>query len=135
FLTAEDSENIDTAAMEAGASDYLVKGEISPRVLERSIRYSLKLSDALRELRLLATQDVMTGLRNRRAFDALLTEEKNRAHRLGHPLALVVLDLDLFKLINDTHGHPTGDFVLTELARVLEAEVRNIDRIARIGGD
>ena len=135
FLTADSSEQTDDAAMEAGASDYLVKGEISPRLLERSIRYSLKLGDALRELRLLATRDALTGLLNRRAFDALLTEEVDRARRLGHPLALVVLDLDHFKTINDTHGHPTGDTVLAAAARVLESEVRSIDRVARIGGE
>ncbi len=135
FLTADSSEHIDEAAMEAGASDYLLKGEINPRMLERSIRYSLKLNHAMRELRLLATRDALTGLRNRRAFDALLAEEVNRARRLGHPLALVVLDLDHFKLINDTHGHPAGDLVLAAAARVLESEVRTIDRVARIGGE
>jgi diguanylate cyclase (GGDEF)-like protein len=135
FLTADSSECVDEAAMEAGASDYLVKGEITSRMLERSIRYSLKLSEAMRELRLLATRDGLTGLRNRRAFDALLAEEVNRAYRLGHPLALVMLDLDHFKGINDTHGHPAGDAVLAALARTLEAEVRSIDRVARIGGE
>jgi diguanylate cyclase (GGDEF)-like protein len=135
FLTADSSEQIDVAAMEAGASDYLVKGEITPRVLERSIRYSLKLGEALRELRLLATRDALTGLLNRRAFDALLAGESDRARRLNRPLALVVLDLDHFKTINDTHGHPVGDAVLTTVARVLESEVRSIDKVARIGGE
>lgn len=121
--------------MEAGASDYLVKGEITPRMLERSIRYSLKLGEAMRELRRLATRDALTGLLNRRAFDALLAEEVDRARRLGHPLALVVLDLDHFKTINDTHGHPAGDAVLAAVGRVLEGEVRTIDRVARIGGE
>ena len=135
FLTADSSEQVDEAAMEAGASDYLVKGEITPRMLERSIRYSLKLAGALRELRKLATHDALTGLLNRRAFDSLLTEEVQRAHRLGHPFALVMLDLDHFKTVNDTHGHATGDAVLVATARRLEAEVRGIDRVARIGGE
>ncbi len=135
FLTADSSVQTDDAAMEAGASDYLVKGEISPRLLERSIRYSLKLGEALRELRLMATRDALTGVLNRRAFDALLAEETDRARRLGHPLALVLLDLDHFKAINDTHGHPAGDAVLAAAARVLEGEVRSIDRVARIGGE
>ncbi|MET0261988.1 MAG: GGDEF domain-containing protein [Rariglobus sp.] len=126
---------MDSAAMDTGASDYLVKGEITPRMLERSIRYSLKLGAALRELRLLATRDSLTNLLNRRAFDALLAEEVDRARRLGHPLALVVLDLDHFKTINDTHGHPAGDAVLAVVARVFESEVRTIDRVARIGGE
>lgn len=121
--------------MESGAADYLVKGEITPRMLERSIRYSLKLGAAMRELRRLATRDALTNLLNRRAFDALLTEEVDRARRLGRPLTLAVLDLDHFKAVNDTYGHPAGDLVLTAVARVLEAGVRTIDRVARIGGE
>lgn len=135
FLTADSSEQIDEAAMQAGASDYLVKGEITPRVLERSIRYSLKLAEAMRELRLLATRDALTGLLNRRAFDALLAEETDRARRLNRPLAVVVLDLDHFKKVNDTRGHPAGDAVLAVVARALESEVRTIDKVARIGGE
>ena len=135
FLTADSSERVDVAAMEAGASDYLVKGEITPRVLERSIRYSLKLGEAMRELRRLATRDALTGLLNRRAFDTLLKEETDRARRLGRPFALVILDLDHFKSINDAHGHPAGDAVLAAVARVLQGEVRSIDKVARIGGE
>lgn len=135
FLTAESSDHVDEAAMEAGASDYLVKGEITSRLLERAIRYSLKLGEALGELRRLATRDALTGLLNRRAFDALLSEESERASRLGRPLALVVLDLDHFKTINDTHGHPAGDAVLAAAARTMETVVRGIDRVARIGGE
>lgn len=135
FLTADSSERVDEAAMEAGAADYLVKGEITPRALERSIRYSLKLGEAMRELRRLATRDSLTNLLNRRAFDALLAEEVDRARRLGHPLTLVALDLDHFKAINDTHGHAAGDAVLVAAARLLESEVRTIDRVARIGGE
>lgn len=135
FLTADSSEHVDEAAMQSGASDYLVKGEITPRMLERSIRYSLKLAGVMRELRQMATRDALTGLLNRRSFDALLSEEIERARRLGHPLTLVLLDLDHFKGINDTHGHPAGDAVLAAIARLLELEVRTIDRVARIGGE
>ncbi len=135
FLTADSSEAVDEAAMQAGAADYLVKGEITPRVLERSIRYSLKLGEAMKELRRLATRDALTGLLNRRAFDELLAQEAERARRLERPLALVVLDLDHFKNVNDTRGHPTGDAVLSAVARLLEAEVRTIDKVARIGGE
>jgi diguanylate cyclase (GGDEF)-like protein len=135
FLTADSSERVDEAAMEAGASDYLVKGEITPRVLERSIRYGLKLGEAMRELRRLATRDALTGLLNRRAFDTVLSDEVGRARRLGRPLALVLLDLDHFKAVNDTRGHPAGDTVLSAVARVLEAEVRSIDKVARLGGE
>jgi diguanylate cyclase (GGDEF)-like protein len=135
FLTADSSVQVDEAAMEAGALDYLVKGEITPRMVERSIRYTLKLSQAMRELHLLATRDALTGVLNRRAFDSMLREEVLRSRRFNHPLSLVIVDLDHFKSINDTHGHPAGDAALVEAARRLEAEVRGIDRVARIGGE
>ena len=135
FLTAETSENVDTAAMNAGALDYLVKGEITPRSLERSLRYALKLGDTLGQLRQLATTDQLTGLLNRREFDRLLAEEVERALRFEHPFVLVLLDLDHFKDINDQHGHPAGDAVLRTVAARITGAVRTIDRVARIGGE
>ena len=108
FLTAESSENVDIQAMEAGALDYLVKGEITPRSLERSLRYALKLGETLEALRRLATRDELTGLANRREYDRILAEEEDRAQRFGQPLSLVIIDLDRFKLVNDTHGHAAG---------------------------
>jgi diguanylate cyclase (GGDEF)-like protein len=135
FLTAETSANVDTAAMRAGALDYLVKGEITPGSLERSLRYALQLSDTLKQLKLLATRDELTGLINRREFDRVLAEETERARRFKRPLALVMCDLDYFKNVNDTHGHPAGDAVLKAAAAVLLAGVRTIDRVARVGGE
>ena len=92
FLTAESSENVDIQAMEAGALDYLVKGEITPRSLERSLRYALKLGETLEALRRLATRDELTGLANRREYDRILAEEEDRAKRFGQPLCLVIID-------------------------------------------
>jgi diguanylate cyclase (GGDEF)-like protein len=135
FLTAEASENVDIQAMESGALDYLVKGEITPRLLERSLRYALKLGDTLEALRRLATRDELTALLNRREHDRILAEEEERARRFGQPLALVVIDIDRFKEINDRHGHPAGDAVLREVARRLSGAVRTVDRVARIGGE
>jgi diguanylate cyclase (GGDEF)-like protein len=135
FLTAESSENIDIQAMNAGALDYLVKGEITPRMLERSLRYALKLGETLGALRELATRDQLTGLLNRREFDRILAEEVERSLRFGHPCSLVMGDIDHFKAVNDTHGHPAGDAVLREVARRLEAELRTVDRLARFGGE
>lgn len=135
FLTAESSENVDIQAMNAGALDYLVKGEITPRALERSLRYALKLGETLEALQQLATHDELTGLLNRRKFDRLLAEEVERSRRFGHPLALVLGDIDHFKAINDTHGHPAGDAVLREVARRLNGELRSVDRLARFGGE
>lgn len=135
FLTAETAERVDIAAMNAGALDYLVKGEITPRMIERSLRYALKLGDTLEALRRMATRDQLTGLLNRREFDRILHEERERTLRFGHTLALVMVDIDHFKSINDTHGHPAGDAVLREVARRVAAEVRSVDRAVRFGGE
>jgi diguanylate cyclase (GGDEF)-like protein len=135
FLTAETAQRVDIEAMHAGALDYLVKNEITSRVLERSLRYSLKLGETLEALRRLATRDELTGLLNRREFDRILDEEQERALRFGHPLALVMVDIDRFKAINDTHGHLVGDAVLREVARRLVTQVRTVDRVARFGGE
>ena len=79
--------------------------------------------------------DELTGLSNRRAFDTALTAEIERAKRFGSELSLVLIDLDDFKLVNDTYGHPQGDMVLREVARVLRESSREIDTPARYGGE
>jgi len=135
FLTAESSDRVDIEAMNAGALDYLVKGEISPRALERSLRYALKLGETLEALRRLATHDQLTGILNRREFDRIMTEEAERAQRFGHALSLVMVDIDHFKAVNDTHGHPVGDLVLKEVAKILSVQLRTVDRLARYGGE
>lgn len=135
FLTAESSELVDIEAMHAGALDYLVKSEISSRTLERSLRYALKLSDTLQALRKLATHDQLTSLLNRREFDRILAEEKERSRRFGHPFALVLVDIDHFKRVNDTFGHEAGDFVLLELGKHLTCSIREEDIACRYGGE
>jgi len=135
FLTAETAERVDIAAMNAGALDYLVKGEITPRMIERSLRYALKLGETLEALRRLATRDQLTGLLNRREFERILNEEDERVRRFKHSLALVMVDIDHFKSVNDTHGHPVGDVVLREVARRVAEEVRTVDRALRFGGE
>jgi two-component system, cell cycle response regulator len=135
FLTAESTGTVDIEAMEAGALDYLVKGEITPRSLERSLRYAQKLGDTLEALRRLATRDELTGLLNRREYDRILAEEEERARRFGHALSLVIVDVDRFKAINDTHGHAAGDAVLRETAQRIAGAIRTVDRAARIGGE
>jgi diguanylate cyclase (GGDEF)-like protein len=79
--------------------------------------------------------DDLTGLSNRRAFDDALSSEVERTRRLGGDLGLVLIDLDNFKSVNDTYGHPQGDLVLREVARVLRASSREIDHPARYGGE
>jgi diguanylate cyclase (GGDEF)-like protein len=79
--------------------------------------------------------DELTGLHNRRAFDDALASEVERAKRFGSDLGLVLIDLDSFKHVNDTYGHPQGDLVLREVARVLRDSSREIDHSARYGGE
>jgi len=83
----------------------------------------------------LSITDPLTGLANRRQFDRNLEQELARAHRYGKPLSLLILDLDHFKQINDTWGHPAGDAVLMAVAKVLRESARNADLPARVGGE
>ena len=135
FLTSETSAKVDLEAMNAGALDYLVKGEITPRLLERSLRYAVKLAESFEALRQLATRDELTGLLNRREFDRIIEEEQERARRFSDPLSLLMIDVDHFKAINDSHGHPVGDIVLREIARRMGTRIRTIDKVARFGGE
>ena len=82
-----------------------------------------------------ATTDALTGIANRRSFDEELALEWRRAHRIGDSLALVLLDLDDFKKVNDTYGHLAGDAVLRTIGEVLGSGVRQIDLAARYGGE
>ena len=87
------------------------------------------------ELESLALQDVLTGLPNRRAFLQKLPEAMRRSARLRQPCAVMFLDLDGFKSINDTYGHEEGDEVLRQFAGRVVGAVRNTDTVARLGGD
>jgi diguanylate cyclase (GGDEF)-like protein len=134
-LTAEDSEEVDLAAMEAGAVDYLVKAAVTPRLLERSLRYALKLDETLAQMRQLAQRDELTHLLNRREFQRILEEEWDRGMRFHRPFSLIMVDVDYFKLINDTHGHQVGDEVLRHVASLFAGQIRSVDRVARYGGE
>ena len=79
--------------------------------------------------------DITTGIYNRRGLLELGKRELDRAHRYERPLAAMMVDIDRFKLINDTYGHPTGDLVLKELAGVLRDNIRTIDILGRYGGE
>jgi diguanylate cyclase (GGDEF)-like protein len=94
-----------------------------------------KLEAANLQLRHLATHDALTGLPNRVLLDDRLSQAIAHADRDLQPFAVLVLDLDRFKLINDSFGHRSGDMVLNEVARRLQGLVRSIDTVARVGGD
>lgn len=83
----------------------------------------------------LATQDGLTGLCNHACFQKSLADEVNRAARYGHSLCLLMMDIDLFKGVNDRYGHTCGDEVLRIVARVLKAQTRDVDTAARYGGE
>lgn len=100
--------------------------------LEREIVQRTGLEE---ELRYLATTDPLTGLLNRRAFMTTLADELTRSQRLHSRFTLLMLDIDHFKLVNDTYGHPVGDAVLVHLSGLLAKQLRSIDKLARIGGE
>ena len=94
-----------------------------------------ELHRANEDLQKLATTDGLTGLLNRRAADKRLSSEWQRARRLGHGAAMVLLDIDHFKEINDRYGHPAGDAGLRRLAAVIQSVMREMDFAARYGGE
>jgi diguanylate cyclase (GGDEF)-like protein len=141
LLTARtDSEDL-VEGMDAGADDYLTKPFKAQelRVRLRAGRRILDLQEELlaaREaLREQATHDGLTGLFNRTTILETLQMEAERAMRERRPLALVLVDLDRFKPINDTHGHLAGDAVLREAARRMKNACRAYDAIGRYGGE
>lgn len=98
----------------------------------RAHRHALDLAD---ELRSLATTDPLTGLPNRRQLTGAIEMEISRSQRTGRPLALALLDVDRFKSINDSYGHPAGDAVLRTIADTLRRVIREGDILGRFGGE
>lgn len=94
-----------------------------------------RLAQAVRELERLASTDFLTGTVNRRQFEKLVEAEVVRSRRYGNRLSQILLDVDRFKSINDRFGHAQGDRVLVELSRLLEANLREVDVLARWGGE
>lgn len=104
-------------------------------IIRDRTRLTEALAAALREQERLATTDGLTGVYNRRYFNEALRVEGERAGHAGHPMAVIILDLDHFKRINDIHGHLVGDAVLVEIAARLCSAVRAGDIVARFGGE
>ena len=95
----------------------------------------VKLSEALAQVERLANHDELTGAMNRRAIMALLSDEQARLRRTGTPFAVALFDIDLFKQVNDCHGHLVGDEVLRRFSRQVAEAIRETDRLARFGGE
>jgi two-component system cell cycle response regulator len=121
-------------AMSAGASDYFQLPE-QFELLTLRAKQLIKLRQRMNQLRGEADLDTLTGLANRRRFRVALTRELERWRRYGAPCALLLLDIDHMKKINDTYGHPAGDRVLREIAETLSKVCRDNDIAARLGGE
>lgn len=128
-------------ALTSGADDVLSLDAPVDEVLTRidvrvaAARRVAALLEERNELKALSTTDGLTGLANHRAFRARLDEEFRRASRYDDPMALILMDVDHFKTINDTYGHLTGDEVLRSLSIAVKAAVRETDFLARYGGE
>ena len=142
FLTDGAPTESDMLKMiEQGAMDHLTK-PISPILLAAKVKAICERSRTQRELKNKlrfaldnAAHDALTGLFNRRYFDRRLREEVAHARRHKRPFALVMVDLDHFKLVNDTYGHEDGDRVLRHVAEVAQAQLREDDVACRYGGE
>lgn len=141
FLTGRTSTDDMVAGLRAGAHDYLKKPFEPAELLARvggAVRIK-RLQDELRmrnaQLDALSRIDGLTGLFNRRHLDEQLQKECTTARRHGQPLAILMLDIDHFKLVNDSEGHPAGDRVLQEFASRLTASVRSGSIVGRWGGE
>jgi len=134
-LSDQDDEEIALQTLHSGAEDYLVKGRGDSELIARAIRYSIERKKAEARLSYLAQYDPLTGLANRTLFHDRLEQAVTRSDRSGNMIALMFMDLDRFKAVNDTLGHASGDALLQEVARRIEGRVRDSDTVARLGGD
>lgn len=141
LVTGKDSKQDVVKGLKAGADDYLTKpyddGELRARVWTGSRILSLQreLIQAREDLRFQATHDALTGLWSRGATLDLLSAELQRGLRLHTPTGILMIDLDHFKKVNDTHGHLVGDVVLREAAQRIGQAVRAYDFLGRYGGE
>ena len=110
-------------------------GIFSSTMRQTLYQRGLKLKEAYRRIEELAELDELTGSLNRRSIMRALDEEVTRAQRLNKPCSVALIDLDLFKRINDAYGHPTGDEVLRTFAITMFANIRAIDKFGRYGGE
>lgn len=135
FITALDSATDEANGLNLGAVDYISK-PFHPPIVRVRVRNQLQLVHQRRLLEQLASLDGVTGIPNRRQFDATLLKEWHRCQRNQQPLSLIVADVDFFKKYNDALGHAAGDRVLQEVAATLrQAARRPGDLVARYGGE
>ncbi len=141
LLTARSDTSDLVEALDAGADDYLSKpfrpDELVARVRagERVLDVQSALLDAQERLRMQATFDALTGVRNREAILGALSLELERARNDGTSVAVLMIDIDRFKDVNDTHGHDVGDAVIRDTVARIKGSLRANDSIGRYGGE
>ena len=134
-LSGSDDNELALQIVKLGAQDYLIKGQGDEHLICRAIDYAIERKHHERKLNHMANYDSLTGLANRTLFWDRLDRAFIRAQRNKTSVALLLLDLDRFKTINDTLGHSTGDELLIQVAHRFKNSIRNSDTIARLGGD
>jgi diguanylate cyclase (GGDEF)-like protein len=134
FLTADHNPENLAKALDAGASDYISK-PFNAVELEARVRVALRTKQMIDLLQEKARIDALTGLHNRAQMDDALIAATSAFHRTGQSLALLMIDLDHFKKINDTYGHGVGDDVLRKVGVSIRAGCRPYDTACRFGGD
>ncbi len=135
ILTGGGSERIAVETLKCGTQDYLCKNEVSSAMLERSIVESLASKSQQMDILQRANFDSLTGVKNRDHFMEALDTACAKAERFNRHFAVLYLDLNNFKEINDGFGHAAGDAALQAFANQLKLCARNYDTIARLGGD
>ncbi len=134
-VTGAKDEEAGLSALRAGAQDYIFKEHAKGALLPRALRYAIERKQAEQRMIELAQQDSLTGLANRVQFRDFLDKAVARAVRQDRSVALMFVDLDRFKMVNDTHGQETGDQVLKTVAERMSECLRKSDLAARIGAD
>lgn len=134
-MTDEMETEVDREAIRAGAADYLIKGHINTQLLERTLRYAIERKRTEQHLTRLAHYDTLTDIPNRILFRDRLEHAIRLADREQGQFALMFIDLNGFKQVNDNFGHDTGDAVIRVCAERLQECMRCSDSVARMGGD
>jgi len=134
-MTDEMETEVDREAIRAGASDYLIKGQIDVELLERTLRYAIERKQTEQHLARLAHYDPLTDIPNRILFRDRLEHAIRLAERDHTLFALMFIDLNGFKQVNDSFGHDAGDQIIRVCAERLSACMRRSDSVARMGGD
>lgn len=134
LLTARSSAQELAQGIEAGANDFISKPVTEVELVAR-IHAGQRIIELERNLRLLSESDGLTGVMNRRTFHNQIVREWARAKRYEQPLAVVIMDVDYFKRVNDDHGHAAGDSVLMSVAGLLRDSCRPSDYVCRYGGE